>query len=64
MRKRRQLWLMDIVFVSLFKLIEALHRVHTAPRGLTAVSFSMRQQKLDKVCWGYKILCARLMNYT
>jgi len=30
MRKLRQLWLVDTVFVSLFELIEASHRVHTA----------------------------------
>jgi len=47
------------LFVSLFelKLIEASRRVHTAPRRLTAMSFSMRQQKLDRLCRGYnKIL--------
>jgi len=59
----RQLWLMVTVFVSLFELIEAAHRVHTAPGRLTAVSFSMRQQKLDKLCRGYKILRPRLTKH-
>ena len=54
---------MVTVFVSLFELIEAAHRVHTAPGRLTAVSFSMRQQKLDKLCRGYKTLRPRLTKY-
>jgi len=37
---------LSTVFVSLFELIEASHRVHTAPRRSTATPFSMRQQKL------------------
>jgi len=49
--------------MSLFELIEASHSVHTAPRWLTAVSFSMRQQKLDRLCRGYKILRPRLTKH-
>ena len=47
---------MVTVFVSLFELIEAPQRVHR----LNAMLFSMRQQKLDKLCRGYKILRPRL----
>ena len=49
--------------MSLFELIEASRRVHIPPRRLTAVSFSMRQQKLDKLCRGYKILRPRLTKH-
>ena len=52
----------DTVFVSLFELVEALHRL--PPRRLTATQFSMRlQQKLDKLCRGYKLLHPRLTKY-
>ena len=47
---------MDTVFVSLFELIEASRRVHR----FNAMSFSMRQQKPDKCCRGYKVLRPRL----
>ena len=50
---------MDTVFVSLFELIEASRRVH----GFTAMSFSTLQQKLDKLCRGYKVLLPRLTKY-
>ena len=54
---------MDTVFVSWVELVEALHSVHTVPRRLTAMPFSMRQQKLDKLCRGYKVLRPRLTKY-
>jgi len=38
--------------MSLFESIEAPHRGHTASSRLTAMSFSMRQQKLDRLCRG------------
>ena len=63
MRKWRQLWSMDTVFVSSFELIEASRRVHIPPRRLTAMPFSIRQQKLDKLCRGYKVLCPWLTKY-
>jgi len=50
---------MDTVFVSLFELIEASRRVHR----FNAMSFSMRQQKLDKFCRGYKVLRPRLTKH-
>jgi len=51
----------DTVFVSLFELVEALHTL--PPKRLTAMQFSMRlQQKLDKLCRGYKLLRPRLTN--
>jgi len=50
---------MDTVFVSLFELIEASCRVHR----FNAMSFSMRQQKLDKFCRGYKVLRPRLTKH-
>jgi len=59
MRKWRWLWSMDTVFVSLFELIEASRRVHR----FNAMSFSMRQQKLDKFCRGYKVLRSRLTKH-
>jgi len=49
--------------MSLFELIEAPHRVRTAPRRLTAMTFSMRQQKLDRFCPGYKIVGLRLTKF-
>jgi len=42
---------MDTVIVSLFELVEASRRVHR----FTAMSFSMRRQKLGKLCREYKI---------
>jgi len=42
--------------MSLFELIEALHRVHR----FSAVLLSMPQQKLDKLCREYKMLRPRL----
>ena len=53
---------MDTVFVSLFELIEAPHRVHTAEE-VNCRAFSMRRQKLDKLCRGYKLLRPRLTKY-
>ena len=50
---------MDTVFVSLFELVEASRRVHR----FNAMSFSMRQQKLDKFCRGYKVLRPRLTKH-
>jgi len=50
---------MDTVFVSLFELIEASRRVHR----FNAMSFSMRQQKLDKLCRGCKVLRPRLTKH-
>jgi len=50
---------MNTVFMSLFELIEASRRVHR----FNAMSFSMRQQKLDKFCWGYKVLRPRLTKH-
>ena len=46
-------------FVSLFELIEASRRVHR----FNAMSFSMRQLKLDKFCRGYKVLRPRLTKH-
>jgi len=43
----------------LFELIEASRRVHR----FNAMSFSMRQQKLDKFCRGYKVLRPRLTKH-
>ena len=50
---------MDTVLVSLFEFIEASRRVHR----FNAMSFSMRQQKLDKFCRGYKVLRPRLTKH-
>jgi len=50
---------MDTVFVSLFELIEASRRVYR----FNAMSFSMRQQKLDKFCRGCKVLRPRLTKH-
>ena len=59
-RKRRQLWLMVAVFVSL--LVEASHHVHTAAtRRLTAMPFST--YATAELCRGYKILRPRLNKY-
>ena len=59
-RKKRQFWLTDAVFFqSLFESIKASRRV----RRLTAKPFSTRQQKLYKLCRGYKILGPRLAKY-
>jgi len=50
---------MDIVFVSLFELVEASRHVHR----FTAMSFSTRQQKLDRLCRGYYTLRPWLTKY-
>jgi len=48
----------------MFELIEASHRVHNVKKVmLTAMPFSMRQQKLDKLGEGYKIHRSRLTKH-